>query len=143
MTRCCSDKDSNQRPSNYESKTLKPSLVLHCIFSYHNRTIKCNLSCKEPYTAVPTVPKLRTANHKLPVEKGRYINLPREQRSCNLCNSDSIGDKFHFLLECPMLTDLRVKYIPKYYRKRPNFFKFSELLSLKKLKETTKCKQIY
>ena len=75
--------------------------------------------------------RLRSANHKLPVEKARYINLPREQRSCNLCNSDSIDDEFHFLLECPMLTDMRVKYIPKYYRTRPNFFKFSELLSLK------------
>ena len=40
--------------------------------------------------------KLRTANHKLPIEKGRYRNLPREQRTCNICDSDNIGDEYIF-----------------------------------------------
>lgn len=75
--------------------------------------------------------KIRTANHKLPVEKGRYINLHREQRTCILCHSDRIGDEFHFLLECTSLSELRAKYIPKYYITHPNFFKFSQLLSIK------------
>ena len=75
--------------------------------------------------------KLRTSNHKLPIEKGRYINLPREERTCNLCNLSNIGDEYHFLLECPVLSDLRSKFIPKYYSKYPNFYKYSELLSLK------------
>ena len=29
--------------------------------------------------------KFRTANHKLPVEKGRWENIPLADRKCNLC----------------------------------------------------------
>ena len=80
--------------------------------------------------------KLRTSNHKLPVEKGRYANLPRDQRFCTLCNTDQMGDEYHFLLECPSLADLRTRFIPRYYSAHPNFFKYSELLTLNKKKET-------
>ena len=73
--------------------------------------------------------KIRTSNHKLPIEKGRYRNLPRENRTCNLCDLDKIGDEFHFLLECPLLNDIRSKYISRYYYTRPNFYKFSQLLA--------------
>ena len=73
--------------------------------------------------------KLRTANHKLPVEKGRYINVPREERTCCLCDSGKTGDEFHFLLECEALKDIRLKYLPQYYCTRPNFFKYSVLLA--------------
>ena len=37
----------------------------------------------------------------LMIEKGRYLNIPREQRLCNVC--DEIKDKIHFL-------DKRIKY---------------------------------
>ena len=75
--------------------------------------------------------KFRTANHKLPIEKGRYTNLQIEQRNCCLCNLDNIGDEYHFLFECPALSDLRKKYISKYYITNPNFYKYSQLLSVK------------
>ena len=75
--------------------------------------------------------KFRTANHKLPVEKGRYTNMLREQRTCNLCDSDHVGDEYHFLLECPALVNLRNKFIPKFFRTNPNFYKYSQLLSIK------------
>ena len=82
--------------------------------------------------------KLRTSNHKLPVEKGRYCHLPRDERCCTLCNTGQMGDEFHFLLECqcPLLNDLRMRYIPRYYSTHPNFFKYSELLKLVKRKKT-------
>jgi hypothetical protein len=73
--------------------------------------------------------KFRTSNHKLPVEKGRYVNIPREERTCTLCETDTVGDEYHILLECPFFTDLRAKYIPRYYRIRPNFYKYSNLMS--------------
>ena len=74
--------------------------------------------------------RIRTNNHKLPIEKGRYSSLPRDLRHCNICNSDLPGDEYHFLLECPTLTNLREKYLPKYFRTNPNFFKYSELISI-------------
>ena len=57
--------------------------------------------------------KLRVCNTKLPIEQGRYKNIPRHLRHCNLCNSNTIGDEFHFLLECPILNDLRKLHLPR------------------------------
>jgi hypothetical protein len=44
--------------------------------------------------------KSRTVNHRLPIECSRWQNLERENRKCNLCNSD-IGDEFHYIPKCP------------------------------------------
>jgi hypothetical protein len=41
--------------------------------------------------------KLRTCNLKIPIEMGRWKNIPRENRSCHLCNEE-IGNEFHYLL---------------------------------------------
>ena len=83
-----------------------------------------------PFCYRVALTKIRTANHKLPIEKGRYRNIPREERKCTLCNLDKVGDEFHFILECPMLNELRLKYIPQFYFRRPNFYKYSQLLSI-------------
>ena len=83
-----------------------------------------------PFCYRVALTKIRTANHKLPIEKGRYRNIPREERKCTLCNLDKVGDEFHFILECPILNELRLKYIPQFYFRRPNFYKYSQLLSI-------------
>ena len=44
--------------------------------------------------------KFRCGNHKLPVTTGRYVGIPRNERKCNLCNCNVIGDEYHYLLEC-------------------------------------------
>ena len=73
--------------------------------------------------------KFRTCNHKLPVERGRYQNIPRQDRYCTICDDLVIGDKCHFILECVSLKGLRQKYLPKYYLKHPSAVKFGELMS--------------
>ena len=40
--------------------------------------------------------KLRTCNMKIPIETGRWVNIPQEKRLCKFCN-DGIGDEFHYL----------------------------------------------
>jgi hypothetical protein len=79
--------------------------------------------------ATPLV-KFRTSNHKLPVETGRYTDVVHHLRHCNLCDDAKLGDEYHVMLECkhPTLVDKRQKYIPIYYRKRPNMLKFTQLL---------------
>ena len=42
---------------------------------------------------------IRTRNHKLPAEVGRWRRIPRDQRKCHLCDSD-IGDEYHYILAC-------------------------------------------
>lgn len=67
--------------------------------------------------------KFRTCNHRLPIEKGRWENVERNNRICNLCNNSSIGDEFHFLLECSYFDHLRKKFIDKNLYLHPNTFK--------------------
>jgi hypothetical protein len=38
--------------------------------------------------------KFRITNHKLPIEKGRWSNIPRENRYCELCQKNQIGDEY-------------------------------------------------
>ena len=74
--------------------------------------------------------KLRSCNHRLPVERGRYSNIPRERRYCDLCNENIIGDEYHFVLECKhgSMVQYRNQYLPKFYRHRPSMLKFVTLM---------------
>ena len=44
---------------------------------------------------------IRMSSHKLKIETGRYTNIERENRLCELCNMRKIETEEHFLLECP------------------------------------------
>ena len=63
---------------------------------------------------------------------GRWRNIDRENRYCNLCNCQKLGDEYHYVLECSSLNDKRKQLLPKYFMKRHNVVKFFELLSTKK-----------
>ncbi|XP_076449514.1 uncharacterized protein LOC143285948 [Babylonia areolata] len=81
--------------------------------------------------------KLRTSNHKLPIEKGRHMNIPQEARLCHLCDINRVGAEYHFVMECPVIQNLRNQYLPKYYRTRPNFHKYATLMSISSQKKVT------
>ena len=46
------------------------------------------------------IARFRTTNHRLPIERGRWDNIERSQRICNLCTKNLLGYKFHYLFEC-------------------------------------------
>ena len=73
--------------------------------------------------------KFRTSSHDLAIEKGRYINLDRNNRVYNNCNLKLIENEYHFLLICPKYSELRSKYIKRYYYTWPTVQKFSNLMS--------------
>ena len=50
--------------------------------------------------------KFRISSHKPEIEKGRYMNIPTEQRICRLCKLD-VENEIHFLLECPSQANTR------------------------------------
>ena len=52
--------------------------------------------------------KYRTANHRLPVETGRFRNIEYKDRLCQECFRD-IGDEFHYMLQCPIFDSDRKK----------------------------------
>ena len=81
-------------------------------------------------SSIPMV-KFRTANHKLPIEVGRWENIVYEDRKCNLCDKNDLGDEFHYLLICPYFQNERKDLLKRYYYLRPNTIKFQELLNCK------------
>ena len=70
--------------------------VIKCDFNFENYLIK-NGNNKV------TLCKFRCGNHKLPITKGRFTNVEMEERICNLCMTNNIGDEFHYMLCCPFL----------------------------------------
>lgn len=44
--------------------------------------------------------RLRISNHRLQIEKGRYQDVPRQNRLCPRCPSGEIDDEKHFLFSC-------------------------------------------
>ena len=72
--------------------------------------------------------KFRTSNHRLPIEVGRWRNIKRENRICNLCIGRNLGDEFHYLFECPSLSNERKKYFEPHFINRPNILKFCNLM---------------
>ena len=73
--------------------------------------------------------KFRTTNHRLPIEIGRYANLPRHTRLCDKCELGYVGDEFHFLFECPELHDLRTELLPRLCHNNPNMLKLGSLMT--------------
>ena len=68
-------------------------------------------------------------NHKLPIETGRWNNIQREDRKCNLCDLNDLGDEFHYLFKCKQIDNKRKECIDKKCSHRPNILKFKNLMS--------------
>ena len=73
--------------------------------------------------------RFRTSNHKLPIETGRYNNVPRENRLCTFCSSNKLCDEFNLILECSLLKNIRRKFLLTYCLSNPNTIKFQNVLS--------------
>ena len=80
--------------------------------------------------------KLRLSSHSLRIETGRYgnVRVDRSLRICTFYDSQEVEDEFHFVLICNRYTDLRKRFLQKYYYNRPNMYKFILLLQKSKRK---------
>ena len=50
--------------------------------------------------------KLRVSDHDLRIESGRFENLTRNERICQLCDLQLVEDEFHFCLICQAYTKI-------------------------------------
>ena len=59
--------------------------------------------------------KLRTSNHSLYVETGRYTSpkLPREERICKYCDKNEVEDEIHLIHFCGLYLNLRDTFLKK------------------------------
>ena len=74
--------------------------------------------------------RLRVSLHRLAIESGRWTRanrIPVDERKCNKCGV--LENEYHFVTECKLYSDLRIKYMPKYNWKRSSMIKSVELLN--------------
>ena len=57
--------------------------------------------------------KFRCSNIKIPLVVGRYNNIPFDERKCNLCKDDLIGDDFHYIFGCSYFNEKRQNLIKR------------------------------
>ena len=74
--------------------------------------------------------KFRCSSHKLPIKKGRFLNIERNERICHICNKNELGDEFHYLFNCEYFSRSCLKLLPVWSYQSPNIVKFEQLMNL-------------
>ena len=69
--------------------------------------------------------RIRVSNCNLNIERGRYLNLPVEQRTCHLCHN-GVEDEFHFLMLCDKLNSKREELFRNITDIVPDFINLSK-----------------
>ena len=95
------------------------------------RIFKTDFKFEEYFTLLPrdlalSLCNFRCRNNKLPVVIGARYDLSIDQRVCNFCNNNSVGDEFHYVFNCTHFNAERKKYI-LYNTKTPNTVSFAKL----------------
>ena len=96
-----------------------------CEFNYEPYlNIVCDRTLRQLLT------KFRLSSHALRIETARYgrHRIDRAERLCLFCDLRQLDDEFHFICQCPLLYDIRIKYIKTRYIRRPSVYKLCELL---------------
>ena len=69
------------------------------------------------------VTKLRISAHRLPVEVGRYNNIPYQERICSHCDLNEVGNEQHYLMQCAntKFSVIRTNFITNLFRTNYSF----------------------
>ena len=69
------------------------------------------------------VTKLRISANRLPVETGRYSNIPHDERLCKYCNLNEVGNEEHNLMQCnhARFSGLRAEFTFRLYQANNSF----------------------
>ena len=108
--------------------------------------IKDNFDFEKYLTILPanlalSMTKFRTLNHKMPIQKGRFLNVNRDERYCSKCMERDLGDEFHYLFVCEYFANERNELLKGFYYKHPNVIKFATLLVTHKKKVLLKLRK--
>ena len=74
--------------------------------------------------------KFRCCNYCISTITGRQQGIAFQDRICNLCDNNKLGDEFHFIFECPAFSVDRKSKFKSYFRKRPNSLKLQQLFEI-------------
>ena len=120
-------------------KNQNPNIKLKCLKGWKIQTLTIRsarypmLDCRiieiYRYTKLELrYTKLRISSHKLPVESGRYNNIPFDKRTCKLCNLNEVGNEQHYLMQCgnTLLKEIRYSFIQKLHQINSSFSLFND-----------------
>ena len=113
---------------NWHAKVEQSSKGRNYALFKENLSFEFFLSTLPRNAYIPMI-KFRTANFKLPIETGRWSNVPIHERKCNLCVKNDLCDEFHYLVTCLFFENDRKELLKPYYFPRPNIIKYKELLT--------------
>ena len=105
-----------------------PKCIIYRAFCDTNRFEIQDYLLKLPDFLVKTLISFRLGNNKLPGVLGRIRNNDPEDRTCQLCEKNEIGDEFHYLLDCPHFHEQRLRFLGHYYSHHPNIIKFNKIM---------------
>ena len=74
---------------------------------------------------------------KLPIETGRWKNISRENKICNLCDIGDLGDEFHFLFKCSHFNISRKQYLQTKFTNRPDILALKDIMNCDQFVELT------
>ena len=60
--------------------------------------------------------RFRLCSHSLEIERGRYQEPDQQKRLCHYCKAhgkDEVEDEVHFLISCPLYSELRERFLPQ------------------------------
>ena len=129
MSQSLSDQFSQEWKSNVDTAS---SCINYRLFKnelcYENYLNNLSSNLRITYTRFRSHFRSRNFS-KLPVVSGSYLNISLANRLCDKCDSVSIGDEFHYLLECNFFSDKRKSFVKKYFYNNPSTIKFCQLFN--------------
>ena len=110
----------NNMSSCITYRSIKPYFKQEKYLTLPNRSDRINLC------------KFRCRNTKIPVVTQGYTNrnnpaTPYENRLCEVCVMNVVGDEYHYIIECPAFQEQRSNYLNEFYIRNPNREKFTLL----------------
>ena len=72
---------------------------------------------------------MRTINYKLPIETSRWNNIDRANIICTKCDNITIGDEYHYIMECQHLKKLYNRFIITNLQEKPTILKIKQIMS--------------
>lgn len=97
-----------------------------------------------PNVHVQFISKYRLSSHmhQLEIERGRFYNIPRNDRVCKLYSLSQIEDEFYFILICPFYKEIGKMYVKniimKSFLSLNSFISKSCVIPIRMLKITIK-----
>ena len=73
-------------------------------FSFEKYLIQPNFSQRK------IIAKIRCSDHTPEIENGRHMEIPREERFCNVCDCEVIETEKHLLVESKCYENTRTKH---------------------------------